>query len=362
MKSFSGVTADYEKGTYCVVQRWWLYSYKYPFDPQLNKFKHKTFIPSRTQHYYSRGSIPLHRPSRTLSIQIWRMSSPFESKITVTHITTACIILDIDGTNLLTDPVFGPGGSEVYLGDLFRKMPDLGRYGLDAPPDSAFVQSLDGPAVRMDNLPPIDAILLSHEDHVDNLDQEGRKLLEGRMVLTTVEGAHNLHPRPGVHGLRPWETISMNLGGKPFKITGTPCEHFPGGQVTGFILETPSFGCHTNGLPNAIYISGDTVYMPELAQISKKWHIKVAFLNLGAATIPFPTGPLIITMDGQQAARLAQEIGAEIIVPLHFESWNHFAEKGEALSKTLAKGGIAEKVCWLTPGVAKTVISGYVKG
>lgn len=63
-----------------------------------------------------------------------------------------------------------------------------------------------------------------------------------------------------------------------------------------------------------------------------------------------------ITMDGAQAARLFKEIGADVLVPLHFESWGHFAEKREALAEALQREGVMDKVLWLEPGV-KTLLA-----
>lgn len=62
----------------------------------------------------------------------------------------------------------------------------------------------------------------------------------------------------------------MEVGSRRLEITGTPCEHLPGGEVTGFILTNPSFG-KTDGKPNAIYFSGDTIYLPELAKMKEKY-------------------------------------------------------------------------------------------
>jgi L-ascorbate metabolism protein UlaG (beta-lactamase superfamily) len=232
---------------------------------------------------------------------------------------------------------------------------DLKPFGLDSIPPPPHLVNKQGPALQLNELPPIDAVLLSHEDHLDNLDPEGRKLLDGRKVFTTMDGAFNLRPRPGVIGLRPWETVTCCIGGKTYRITGTPCKHFPVGEVTGFILETDSFGIDPSGKPNAIYFSGDTVYIDELREIGKRWHITAALFNLGNATFDFPTGPIQITMDGKQAVRLARDIGADVMIPIHFESWDHFKEGRAELLEVFTQEGFLDKVCWTVPGIAKTV-------
>lgn len=256
----------------------------------------------------------------------------------MTHIGTATAILDIDGITFLTDPVFSPAGTEFDVIVTVLKVSD-------------------SPALKIDDLPPIDAVLLSHEDHPDNLDDLGRRLLDGRHVFTTMDGAKKLAPRPGVRGLTPWQTVTITLGSKEFQVTATPCQHLPGGECTGFVLTTESFGISPDGRPNAIYFSGDTVYVEELAKtIPEKWRVVAAIFNLGNAQGPGPDGPIQITMDGKSAARLFRELGAEVLIPMHYESWSHFAQLSAELKAVFENEGLKDKVCWLVPGKKTTVI------
>ncbi|ELU35525.1 beta-lactamase superfamily domain-containing protein [Rhizoctonia solani AG-1 IA] len=95
----------------------------------------------------------------------------------MTFIGTATAIISIDGVNFITDPVFDNVGTTYDLGILT-------------------LESLKAPALGLHEIPAIDAVLLSHEDHPDNLDTAGRTLLDGRLVVTTPDGANNLKPRP----------------------------------------------------------------------------------------------------------------------------------------------------------------------
>lgn len=72
--------------------------------------------------------------------------------------------------------------------------------------------------------------------------------------------------------------------------------------------------------------------------------------------MPLETGPLKITMDGVEAARLFKEIGADVLVPMHFESWMHFTEGREALVAAFEKEGVMDKVFWLEPGVKMALV------
>ncbi|EPX75395.1 uncharacterized protein SOCG_04637 [Schizosaccharomyces octosporus yFS286] len=227
---------------------------------------------------------------------------------------------------------------------------------------SVVLQNSFDPALGLESLPPIDAVLLSHEDHADNLDDLGRRLLDGRKVITTMDGAKNLQPRPGVRGIRPWETIPLEVGGKTFQVTGVPTRHVPGGECTGFILECDTFGTNSKGLSNVIYFSGDTVYIDEMNEIRKKYHVCVAILNLGKAIMPSHDGPLQITMDGKQAGRLVKDLDVGLMVPIHFEGWSHFTQCKEELNRNFEEEGISNRVCWVTPGKPTTLVSGSDNG
>ncbi|EKG21506.1 hypothetical protein MPH_01164 [Macrophomina phaseolina MS6] len=78
-------------------------------------------------------------------------ASTFENKVSMTHIGTATTILDIDRITFLTDPFFSPAGS-----------------GWNTAPERPPLMVHDGPALKMNELPHIDAVLLSHENHPDN--------------------------------------------------------------------------------------------------------------------------------------------------------------------------------------------------
>ncbi|KAF2829586.1 MFS general substrate transporter [Ophiobolus disseminans] len=267
-------------------------------------------------------------------------ASTFRNKVSITHIGTATAILDIDGITFITDPFFSPAGTES--------------------PDGYPLKVHHDPGLKLEELPHIDAVLLSHENHWDNLDDFGRRLLDGRTTVTTNDGANNLAPRPSVLGFSDWQERDVRIAGTTFHITATPCRHFPGHECVGFVLHTESFGVAPDGRPNAIYFSGDTVYVEELAKIADKYHITVAIMNCGKATIPemTPEGPggpddsLQITLDGRQAARLLRDLKADVLVPMHYDLWDHFTQHGDGLAKEFKEEGVLEQVHANHPALA----------
>ncbi|KZV78246.1 hypothetical protein EXIGLDRAFT_565472, partial [Exidia glandulosa HHB12029] len=54
-----------------------------------------------------------------------------------------------------------------------------------------------------------------------------------------------------------------------------------------------------------------------------------------------------VTMYGKQAARLLQQIEAEVLVPMHYDLWTQFIDE---LRMDFENAGLHDKVCCLTPG------------
>src|SRR4051812_24116154 len=119
-------------------------------------------------------------------LSAWR----YAMEIHVTHLGTACVLLEVSGIRLLTDPVLDPPGQ---------------RYGFGFGTGST---KLESPALPRDGLGEIHAVLLSHDQHADNLDHEGRAFLPSAgQVLTTRAGAKRLGGN--ARGLAPWESTTL---------------------------------------------------------------------------------------------------------------------------------------------------------
>ncbi len=249
------------------------------------------------------------------------------ASLKATHIGTATLLIEIGDLRLLTDPTFDPPGAHYGFG-----------FGTGS-------DKLVGPAIAADRLGRIDAVLLSHDQHGDNLDDTGRALLPGwGQILTTRGGARRLGGT--AIGLAPWET--QELAGQ-IRVTATPARHGPpgslpvAGPVIGFLLEW-------DGPASPLYISGDTVYFHGTAEVARRYRPKVAVLHIGGASFGI-TGPIRYTMNGPEAARLATELGAATVVPIHYDGWTHFHETRAATESAFADAGLTGRVRWLTPGV-----------
>jgi L-ascorbate metabolism protein UlaG (beta-lactamase superfamily) len=254
------------------------------------------------------------------------------SAVTFTHVGGPTMLIEAAGWRILTDPTFDPPGGRVSFG-----------WG-------TFSRKLTGPAVAFRSLTPVDAVLISHEQHRDNLDQLGRRHLpEMGQIITTRDGAGRL--RLGAQGLDPWETTVLEAPGKPtIEVTATPCRHGPPGSrpivgdVIGFSLRWVD---QTHG---ALWISGDTTYYPGLRRVWQSIPIGTAVLHLGGVQFPWVSGPLRYTMTAADAVRLARQIEPQTLIPIHTEGWRHFVEAEADARETLAHSAYAHRVRWLDAG------------
>jgi L-ascorbate metabolism protein UlaG (beta-lactamase superfamily) len=242
----------------------------------------------------------------------------------ITHLGTATTLLELEGLRFLTDPTFDEPGKTYGFGFGTRS------------------KKVDAVRMPAGGLGQLDAVLLSHDHHADNLDDAGRALLPGAgKVLTTVSGARRLGGN--ALGLQPWQSTTVG----PVKVTATPARHGPPlsgpivGDVVGFVLEWPG---QKNG---ALYISGDTVRFAGVDEVAKRFRIGTAILHIGGVAFPI-SGPLRYTFNGQEAADVAELLGARTVVPIHYEGWTHFREKRDQTQQALSRLG--DRVRWLVPG------------
>jgi L-ascorbate metabolism protein UlaG (beta-lactamase superfamily) len=255
----------------------------------------------------------------------------------LTHIGGPTLLIETGGWRLLTDPTFDDAGKKYNFG-----------WGTSS-------VKLAGPARSAQDVLPIDAVLLSHEHHDDNLDAAGRALLQHvPTVVTTVPGARTLTEQghPDARALQPGATTTLTSPGRPdITITATPCRHGPPlsrpivGEVVGFALAWPG---QAHGV---LWISGDTVLYPALREAVRGLRVDLAVIHLGGVQFPV-TGPARYTMTAHQAVALAELMQPRTIVPIHYEGWKHFREGRAAIEAELATApqDIRDRVRWLDIG------------
>ncbi|MFG1811190.1 MBL fold metallo-hydrolase [Streptomyces sp. NPDC049040] len=260
------------------------------------------------------------------------VTSPAGTQFPVRVLGSATAVFEYGGLRFMTDPAFdGPG-------DYLRP----GRPVLTKTAPSAATPA---------ELGPIDVVLLSHDEHPDNLDDSGRALLADiPLTLTTPGGGRRLGG--GAKGLASWEPVELERpGGGTVTVTAVPAIHGPGaradveavsGEVTGFVLTG-------DGLPT-VYVSGDNASLDAVREIAARHApVDTAVLFAGAPRLPvlFDGAPLVL--DSAQAAEAAAILGARRVVAVHCDSWAHFTEDREDLVAAFTAAGLADRLQPVTP-------------
>jgi L-ascorbate metabolism protein UlaG (beta-lactamase superfamily) len=252
--------------------------------------------------------------------------------ISITLIGGPTALIEIDGFRLLTDPTFdAPGAYQLPHVKLEKTI---------------------GPALKADAIGPVDAVLLSHDQHSDNLDNSGREFLfKVKRVLTTEAGAKRLGGH--VEGLAPWDTTQVrDRDRNTLTITATPARHGPAGieplsgDVIGFVVSS------NNKDSRSIYISGDTTWFDGVAEVARRFDCGVVLPFAGAAQT---RGPFHLTMDTNDTIETALAFPDAVIVPVHTEGWAHFRQNGEDLRKTFDVLGFGPRLRLLEPGVPTVI-------
>lgn len=213
------------------------------------------FFGGRTRR--PRITIPVESPLAT-----W--ATPASSGLRITWLGHSTLVIEADGVRILTDPVFGPRASPFsFVGPKrFHPVP-----------------------ATIAQLPPLDAVLLSH-DHHDHLDPSSiRALVERRVPFVTSLGVGARLERLGVDPrliteLDWWE--AHTIGDGAFTFTAAPAQHFSGRGLfdrnktlwSSWVLTTPA---------RRLFFSADTGLTAELREIGQRFGpFEVSMIEIGA--------------------------------------------------------------------------------
>ncbi len=253
----------------------------------------------------------------------------------VQFIGNATVLIRYRGFTILTDPNFLHKGDHVHLG-----------YGQRA-------QRLTNPALNMEQLPPIDLVLLSHlhEDHFDLLVQQ--KLDRNTLIVTTKEAAGNLQ-RMGFRrpvALSTWDAVEIRKGDARLVLTAMPGRHGPPvfaallPTVMGTMLDFPGQGAQPR---YRMYISGDTLVYDDISLIPHRYPgIDLALLHLGGTRV---FKMIKVTMDGKDGVRMLGIIAPERAIPIHFNDYDVFKSPLAEFQREVNAAGLSTKVTYLKHG------------
>ncbi len=271
-----------------------------------------------------------------------------DEPVEVTWIGNATALLRWGPFTLLTDPNFLHRGELVHLG-----------WGL-------FSRRLREPALQLEDLPALDGVVLSHL-HGDHFDRRTARGLDRALPLvTTPHASRTLQGLLGFRratGLRPWEGTVLVKDGSAVRVTALPGHHARGPlrallpPVMGSLLE---FGDAGGAVAQRVYLTGDTLMVPEVAEIARRTpDIDLALVHLGGTTLP---GGFVVTMDGRQGAELLATVAPRRAVPVHYDDYSAMRSPLSDFDDAVRERGLDHLVTHLERGRPVAFSRGAVVG
>ena len=255
------------------------------------------------------------------------------SRGSIFFVGTATVILRYGGFTILTDPNFLHKGDHVHLG-----------YGLTS-------ERLTEPAISLEQLPPIDFVLLSHM-HGDHFDHVVSDRLDRTLpILTTKHAAASLK---GLGFERPiafdtWDSIEVRKGTSRMRVSAMPGKHAPGllrlmiPPTMGSMLEFMS-GENT---ALRLYITGDTLIHEHLTEIPRRYpEIDIALLHLGGTRI----AGVLLTMDAKQGVEAIRIVNPRTAIPIHYNDYGVFKSPLNDFKAAVKAAGYEDRVHYLAHG------------
>lgn len=246
---------------------------------------------------------------------------------------TATVIIRYGGFTILTDPNFLHQGDHVHLG-----------YGLTS-------ERLTQPAITLEQLPPIDFVLLSHM-HGDHFDHDVSSRLDRDVPIVTTKHAATALTSLGFKraiAMETWEEIVVQKAEARVRVTAMPGKHAPGllrlmiPPVMGSMLE---FLVGTD-VPLRLYITGDTLIHEHLKEIPRRYpEIDIALLHLGGTRI----AGVLLTMDAKQGVEAIRITNRRTAIPIHYNDYGVFKSPLDDFKAAVKEAGFEERVHYLAHG------------
>lgn len=225
-------------------------------------------------------------------------ATPPASGVRVTLIGHSSILLEMDGSTILLDPVFCDRASMVQWAGPKRFFP---------------------PPLRIDELPPLDAVILSH-DHYDHLDRHAIPQLRERTNRFVCSlGVETYLKKWGVPAgqITPLNWMDAESLDSGLQITALPARHFSGRGPKRFGTLWSSFALKT--AQHNIYFGADSGPWPGFEHIGEKFGpFDLAMLEVGAWNALWGT----IHLGPDCASEAFGVLRARVLMPIHWGLFN----------------------------------------
>jgi L-ascorbate metabolism protein UlaG (beta-lactamase superfamily) len=251
-----------------------------------------------------------------------RIKNPAPGHIQITWVGHSTFLVQMDGVNILTDPIFNDRSSPFSFGGIKRLAP---------------------PGIRFEDLPPVHVVLISH-NHYDHLDQHTIERLGNKPKYFIPLGLVVWFKKKKIDHpveLDWWQNASM------FGLTfhSVPAQHFSGRSPfdrnktlwSGWVVE---------GKTGRLFFAGDTGYSPVFKEIGERFgSVKVSLIPIGAYMPRWFMRP--VHVNPPEAIQVHQDTNSQQSIASH---WGTFKLSDEPLGepplyleKALREAGLDKK-------------------
>lgn len=198
------------------------------------------------------------------------------------------------------------------------------------------------PGLRLDHLPPIDLILITHA-HFDHLHRPSlKRIANGHQTVLVPQGVGKLLRRIPVRQVKEMENWQCHLHGE-VEVIFTPSYHWGARYIHdthrgfgGFLIRTPH---------SSLYHCGDSAYFDGFAELGRQFDVDTALLPIGAYDSPSGRD---VHMNPEEALQAFEDMGARSMVPMHYATFplgnEHLDEPLRRLEASARERGIADRV------------------
>lgn len=264
---------------------------------------HLGFGPKETPGF-PQDEVPAYAPD-VVKPDLERIQRPDPSKIQITWIGQASFLIQTGGMNLLTDPVFSDRASPFSFIGPKRAVP---------------------PGVPLEDLPPIHAVVISH-NHYDHLDLPTILKLGNRPRYFVPLGLDPWFARQGIANVAEldwWEEAKMG----PLAIIAVPAHHFSARTLFDR-NETLWAGWVIKARAGTVFFAGCSGYAPEFREIGRKLGpIHISLLPIGGYRPRWFMRAM--HMDPPEAVKALQDLGSALSIAMH---WGTFKLTDEPLAE-----------------------------
>ncbi len=271
------------------------------------------------------GAIPLVDPRA-----VWSQSP--ESGMRITWLGHSTVLMEVEGFRVLTDPIWGERASPSTIVGPKRFHP---------------------PVVKLEELPPLDAVIISH-DHYDHLDMPSIRALAAKGVpfFVPLGVADHLRrwdvPASQITELDWWSEASPKEG---LTLVATPSRHFSGRGLNdrdrtlwaSWVVRTPN---------RRVYFSGDTGLTPQFKEIgARQGPFDVVMLEVGA----FHPSWGDIHLGPENALTALEWLGGGLFLPIHWGTFNLAFHAWDEPPSQVYELAAARGLPFVTPRVGQPV-------